>query len=101
DDPRTTSQLAQLMRDPDVSVAQSAISSSYNAGPEVDRALIGIVNDPNANAELRAAAAGQLRNRSADLDTATDRVVTELVGSAAEYGGRGYGRVIIRSSSID
>jgi hypothetical protein len=82
------------MRDPDVSVAQTAIGSSYNGGPEVDRALTGIVNDPNANPELRATAAGQLRNRGAELDAATEQVVTKLAGPAAAYGGMSYGGMI-------
>jgi HEAT repeat protein len=94
DDPRATTQLAQLMRDPDLSVAQSAIGSSYNGGPEVDRALTGIVNDAGANADLRATAASQLRNRGSELDAATEAAVTKLAGPAV--GGAGYGGVIMR-----
>src|SRR5206468_7108232 len=48
DDAKASQQLASMMRDPDVSVAQTAISSSYNGGPEVDTTLSQIVNDPNA-----------------------------------------------------
>jgi hypothetical protein len=89
------------MRDPDASVAQAAISSSYNAGPEVDATLIGIVNNPGANAEVRSTAASQLRNRSTQLDAATERAVTELAGPAGGYGGASYGRVIVRRSVIE
>jgi HEAT repeat protein len=96
DDSSATVQLTQLMRDPDVSVAQAAISASYNAGPEVDRTLIGIVNNPNANADLRSTAASQLRNRGGELDAGTERIVTELAGPPGGYGGAGYGGVIVR-----
>jgi len=89
DDPGARVQLARLMRDPDLGVAQTAISASYNGGPEVDQVLTGIVNDPNANAELRATAAGQLRNRGASLDDATERAVNTLAGPS--YGGAAYG----------
>jgi len=91
DDPRASQQLANLMRDPDVAVAQQAIHASYNGGPEVDQALIQIVNDAGAKPELRSTAAGQLRGRGADLDDATDKKVTELAGSRSAYGGYGYG----------
>ena len=82
DDPRASQQLATLMRDADPQVAQMAISSSYNGGPEVDTTLTQIVNDPSATAELKAAAAGQLRNRGTDLDDATEQMVTKLAGAA-------------------
>jgi len=88
DDPRASQQLAALMRDPDPGVAQTAISSSYNGGPEVDTTLTQIVNDPNANAGARSSAAMQLRNRGAELDPSTDAEVTKLAGA---YGGYGYG----------
>jgi HEAT repeat protein len=101
DDPKAGAQLAQLMRDPDPTVAQAAIGSSYNAGPEVDATLIGIVNNPGTPAEVRATAAGQLRNRSTQLDPTTERVVTELAGPAGGYGGDTYGRVVVRHSVID
>jgi hypothetical protein len=91
DDTKASAQLAALMRDPDLSVAQTAINASYNGGPEVDQALTGIVNDPGASAELRAAAAGQLRNRGARLDAATEQVVTRFAGAAGEEGGARYG----------
>ncbi|HEX2690527.1 MAG TPA: hypothetical protein VHN14_28120, partial [Kofleriaceae bacterium] len=55
--------------------------------------LTGIVNDPNASAELRATAAGQLRNRGAELDATTEQLVTKLAGPAA-YGGGGYGGIL-------
>ena len=39
DDARASQQLASLIHDADPTVAQAAISSSYNGGPEVDTAL--------------------------------------------------------------
>ncbi|HMG52082.1 MAG TPA: HEAT repeat domain-containing protein, partial [Kofleriaceae bacterium] len=92
DDPRAAAQLAQMMRDPDPSVAESAIGSSYNGGPEVDRALIGLVNDAGSNPEIRQFAARALRNRGADLDPATEQALIQLTGAAG--GGAGYGRII-------
>ena len=91
DDPRASQQLANLMRDADPVVAQQAVHASYNGGPEVDQALIALVNDPGTKPELRATAAGQLRGRGAELDPATDKKVTELAGSRDAYGGYGYG----------
>jgi hypothetical protein len=90
DDARASQQLASLMHDSDPTVAQAAISSSYNGGPEVDSALEQIVNDPNAAANLKAAAAGQLRARGTDLDDATEAAVTKLAGAAGGYGYGGY-----------
>jgi len=91
DDPAATRQLTSLMRDADPSVAQTAINSSYNGGPEVDSTLSQIVNDPSANETAKAAAAMQLRNRGSELDPATEAAVTKLAGTAAQYGGYGYG----------
>jgi HEAT repeat protein len=91
DDARASSQLAQLMRDQDPQIAQTAISSSYNAGPEVDQALMQIVNDPGAKADMKQLAANQLRGRGTDLDDATEQAVTKLAGPANVYGGYGYG----------
>ena len=54
---RRASSSRALMRDPDPQVAQTAIQSSYNGGPEVDQALTQIVNDPSAKDELKATAA--------------------------------------------
>jgi len=88
DDPRVGRELAQLMRDRDPQVARMAINASYNAGPEVDQVLVQIVRDPSAAEELKLVAAGQLRGRGADLDGATEQVITRLVGPA--YGGAGY-----------
>jgi hypothetical protein len=65
-----------------------AISASYNAGPEVDQALIQIVNDPGAKEDLKMAAASQLRGRGADLDASTEQIVTKIIGPA--YGGGSY-----------
>ena len=48
-----------------------------------------ILNDASANEELKAAAAGQLRVRGAELDARTEQLVTKLAGPA--YGGEGYG----------
>jgi HEAT repeat protein len=101
DDSNATAQLAQLMRDPDLGVAQAAISASYNAGPEVDATLIGIVNNPNANADLRATAASQLRNRGGQLDAATERAVIELAGPPGGYGGAGYGGIVVRHRVVE
>jgi HEAT repeat protein len=91
DDAQATRQLASLMRDPDLDVARAAIASSYNGGPEVDQALLQIVNDPSASEELKASAAGQLRVRGTDLDDRTEQVVTKLAGPGSEFGGYGYG----------
>ena len=89
DDPRAGQQLANLMRDPDPSVAMTAISSSYNAGPEVDSTLTSIVNDTSAAEGTRMQAAMQLRNRGTELDPGTNAAVTKLAGEM--YGGAGYG----------
>ncbi len=80
DDPRASRELAQLFRDRDPQVAQMAIQAATRGGPEVDQALIRLVNDPGASADLRAAAAGQLRDRGAHLDDATEQTVTGLAG---------------------
>jgi HEAT repeat protein len=94
DDPRASAQLVQMMRDPDPSVAQTAIGSSYNGGPEVDHALVAIVNDPSSNGDIRQFAARALRNRGTEVDPATDRVLTELSGPAT--GGAGYGQPLVK-----
>jgi HEAT repeat protein len=86
DDAKSGQQLAQLMRDPEPSVARTAIYSSYNGGPEVDQALSSVVNDPNAAPDLRNAAASQLRARQVELDSSTERNVAQLVGAAGGYG---------------
>ena len=65
--------------------------TARHCGPEVDQNLEQIVNDPASNPQLRAAAASQLRTRGTELDPNTDKTVTELAGSAAQYGGYGYG----------
>jgi hypothetical protein len=91
DDPKASAQLAHLMHDSDVNVAQIAINSSYNGGRDVDQALAAIVNDGGADPQLRASAANQLRTRGTDLDANTDKAVTELAGPAQQYGGYGYG----------
>ena len=95
DDPRAGQTLARLMRDPDPGVAAVAIASGYNGGAEVDQTLISIVNDPAVADDLKIAAAGQLRARLTDLDEATDQVVTKMAGSAAIYGGYGYGGLVM------
>jgi HEAT repeat protein len=91
EDPRASQQLATLMKDTDPQVAQTAIQSAYNGGPEVDVALSQIVNDTSAKPEMRQAAANQLRGRGADLDDATEKAVTTLAGPVNIYGGYGYG----------
>ncbi len=91
DDPRASQQLARLMRDPDPSVAQMAIGSAYNGGPEVDQTLIAILKDPGAKDELKTAASNQLRGRGTDLDDATEQIVTKISGPPGAYGGYGYG----------
>src|SRR5439155_22558047 len=91
DDARASQQLAQLMRDSDLQVAQSAIGSSYNGGPEVDTTLSQIVNDPSTDANLRAMAANQLRARGSELDATTEAAVIKLAGPQEQYGGGGYG----------
>ena len=85
DDPRASQQLASLMRDPDPTVAMTAISSSYNGGPEVDSTLTSIVNDPNTTESTRMQAAMQLRNRGTELDAGTEAAVNKM------YGGNSYG----------
>ncbi|HWU90058.1 MAG TPA: HEAT repeat domain-containing protein, partial [Kofleriaceae bacterium] len=89
DDPQVGRELATLMRDPDPQVAQVAVHASFNGGPEVDQALVRIVNDPSAKDELKMAAASQLRGRGTDLDDTTEKTVAKLAGPA--YGGYGYG----------
>jgi hypothetical protein len=80
------------MRDPDPQVAQTAVYSSYNGGPEVDTALQQIMNDPSTNEQMKMAAAGQLRTRGTDLDDAMEKKVTALVGQTGGYGYGGYRR---------
>jgi HEAT repeat protein len=99
DDARASQQLANLMRDSDPTVAQAAIANAYNGGPEVDQTLTQIVTDPNAAANLKAAAASQLRQRGTDLDDATEAIVTKLAG--AGYGGYGYGGYYPRGEMVD
>jgi HEAT repeat protein len=91
DDARAGTQLAQLMHDPDPHVAQAAVRSSSDAGPEVERTLTAIVNDPAGNPDLRRIAAHQLRRRGSQLDPATEQSVSRLAGPAG--GGASYGRV--------
>jgi len=91
DDPRAGQQLAKLMRDPDPLVAQAAIGSAYNGGPEVDTTLISLLNDPSTKDDLRNVIAMQLRGRGTELDDATEDKVTKLAGPRGEYGGYGYG----------
>jgi HEAT repeat protein len=97
EDPATSAQLVQLIRDPDPSVARMAIGASGNAGPEVDQVLIRMINDPGADGGLKAVAAGQLRNRGAQLDPATEQAVEQLAGP--RYGGQGYGGDVIEEPS--
>ncbi len=87
------------MRDPDPHVAESALRASFNAGPEVDRALTSIVNDPGGNPDLRRIAARHLRNRGIQLDPATEQSVTQLTGPAD--GGSEDGRVIVTDSDAE
>ncbi len=93
DDPRASQQLAALMLDSDPQVAQTAVYSSYNGGPEVDTALQQILNDGRATDQMKMAAASQLRTRGTDLDDAMEKKVTALVGQS--YGGYGYGGYIV------
>src|SRR5690606_22987329 len=74
-DDKATRQLASLMRDADPAVARAAISSSYNAGPEVEQTLVQIMGDPSASDDVKMMAAGQLRSRGAELDSGTQQVV--------------------------
>jgi HEAT repeat protein len=99
DDPKASAQLAALMRDADPSVAQTAIGSSYNGGPEVDQALSSLVNDPSAQQNMRQMAANQLRSRGAEIDDNTEKRITELVGAA--YGGAGYGGYTFRGGGVE
>ena len=85
--PQASQQLASLIRDPDRSVANMAISYSYNAGPEVDRVLAQVLDDPSADEQLKVAAAYQLRSRGADMDDSLERKVAAIAGE----GGAGYG----------
>jgi HEAT repeat protein len=91
DDPRASQQLANLMRDADPTVASTAISSSYNGGPEVDTTLQQILYDPNAAQNVKIQAASQLRNRNADIDPNTEAAINGLIGAPDQYGGAGYG----------
>jgi HEAT repeat protein len=91
DDAKASQQLASLIRDRDPDVARAAIGSSYNAGPEVDRALTQMIDDASVKDDLKAYAATQLRSRGVDLDERTEQLVTKLVGTADQYGGYGYG----------
>jgi HEAT repeat protein len=90
-DPKSSKVIADLIYDPDEMVAQTAIGASYNAGPDVDAALVRMLNNASASQSLRLAAANQLRSRSTDLDEATEKRVTELAGPSEMYGGYGYG----------
>ena len=96
DDAKASQQLASLMRDQDPKIAAAAVGAAYNGGPEVDQALQSVVNNANADAEVRSSAAYQLRSRGTDVDAATEKVMTGLVGEeqSAGYGGGmgGYGR---------
>jgi hypothetical protein len=80
------------MRDADPNVASTAIYSSYNAGPEVDTVLTQIISDPNANEQMKVAAASQLRSRGTDVDDATDKKINDIVGAGGGYGYGGYMR---------
>ena len=90
DDARATQQLASMMHDGDVGVAQMAIAMSYNGGPEIDQTLSQIVDDPSGNEQLRMMAANQLRGRGTELDDNTEKAVAALAGPS-RYGGAGYG----------
>jgi HEAT repeat protein len=89
-DAKSSKALADLISDPDEAVAQSAISSSFGGGAEVDAALVRMLSAGSSQG-LRLAAASQLRNRGTDLDEATEKRVTELAGPSEMYGGYGYG----------
>jgi HEAT repeat protein len=91
DDPRAGTQLASLIHDKDEQVAQTAIYSSYNGGPEIDKALEQLVDDPTSSQALRSAAASQLRSRGVDMDTATSAQVDTILGGPAPAGGYGGG----------
>jgi HEAT repeat protein len=93
DDERATAQLAQLMRDPDLNVAEAAMRSIDGGGPEIDRTLAAIMNDPGKNIDLRRYAARQLRRHGAELDPVTAQSANQLLGAAA--GGGDDGRVIV------
>ena len=90
DDPRAGQTLAKLMRDSDPLVAQAAIGSAYNGGPEVDQTLVSILNDPSTKDEMKNVVAMQLRGRGSELDDATETQVTKLAGPRGAYGGYGY-----------
>lgn len=90
-DSKATKAIVEMMHDKDETVAQTAISSTYNGGAEIDTALISLINNGAVSEALRLAAANQLRNRNADLDEATEKRVTALAGSANMYGGYSYG----------
>jgi HEAT repeat protein len=75
DDPRASQQLPQLISDSDPSVAMAAIESADNAGPEVDPALVRIVEDGNASQDLRRSAAMMLLRRGTELDATAQGVV--------------------------
>ena len=97
DDTRASAQLAQMMRDPDLHVAEAAMRSSYSGGPEVDRALAAIVADPGGSPDLRRYAAAQLRRRGNELDPSTAQSVAQVLGAAAGDDGR----VIVTDTDVD
>lgn len=82
DDSRVDSELANFMRDPDPNVAVAAISAASRGGSEVDPQLIRLINDQNAEEEVRRAAAVQLRDRGATVDSSTEAAIDRLAGAS-------------------
>jgi HEAT repeat protein len=98
EDARAGTQLAQLMTDSDPRIAESAVRAASSAGPEVDRTLTAIVNNPAGNPDLRRVAALQLRQRGTQLDPATEQSVNQLAGP--EGGGAADGRVVVTDTDV-
>jgi len=88
DDARASRTLADLIGSGDAQTATTAIYASYSGGREIDRALIAALS--SAEAQVRSAAASQLRSRGSKLDGAAKKKVDELLGpdsSMAYLGG--------------
>ena len=97
DDARASQQLARLMRDADPTVAQTAINSSYNGGPEVDQRSRRSSTTGSAPAPRQPRR--QLRHRGTDLDDAPSS--RHQARRPRRYGGYGYGGYYPPGEDID
>jgi HEAT repeat protein len=86
-DPRATPIIADGIRSGDPQLVQSALYGAYNAGPEVDSALVDLAEDPGAEMYLRTQALQTLTTRGVD----TSSSALEELRKQAGIGGMGYG----------